>query len=117
MRKQVVFKEDFTPLNLPGGGGMVAQCIRAGNYVFIRGQTAFDERGRLVGVGDARAQAEQACENIKRMVGLAGGTLADIVKIVVYVTDRAHRAAAYPVIRRYFSSVWPCGTGYVVPGL
>jgi enamine deaminase RidA (YjgF/YER057c/UK114 family) len=118
MRKQVIWKQDFSPLNLPGSQGVVvAQCIRAGNFVFITGQTAFDENGRLVGVGDARAQAEQACENIKRLVALAGGTLDDVVKMVVYVTDRAHRQVTYPVIRRYFPRAWPCGTGYIVPGL
>ena len=95
MRKQVILKQDFTPLSLPGSDGVVvAQCIRAGNFVFITGQTAFNGDGRLVGAGDARAQAEQACENIKRLLGLAGGTLADVVKIVVYVTDRAHRPVA-----------------------
>ena len=118
MRKQVIWKQDFSPLNLPGSQGVVvAQCVRAGNFVFITGQTAFDEHGKLVGVGDARAQAEQACENIKRLVTLAGGTLDDVVKMVVYVTDRAHRQVTYPMIRRYFPKVWPCGTGYVVPGL
>src|SRR5262245_51229246 len=118
MRKQVIWKQDFSPLNLPGSQGVVvAQCVRAGNFVFITGQTAFDENGKLVGVGDARAQAEQACENIKRLVTLAGGTLDDVVKMVVYVTDRAHRQVAYPAVRRYFPKAWPCGTGYIVPGL
>src|SRR5690242_13094916 len=58
MRKQVIVKEDFTPLRLPGGDGVtVAQCIRAGNFVFLSGQTAFNEKSELVGVGDARVQA------------------------------------------------------------
>jgi len=118
MRKQVIVKEDYTPLALPGSEGVVvAQCIRAGNFVFLSGQTAFNARGELVGVGDAGAQAEQACENIKRFLELAGGKLTDVVKLVVYVTDRAYRRVAYPVIRRYFPNVWPCGTGYVIPGL
>jgi enamine deaminase RidA (YjgF/YER057c/UK114 family) len=118
MRKQLIFKQDFTPLNLPGGEGVVvAQCIRAGNFVYLSGQTAFDPDGQLVGLGDAGAQARQACENTKRLLEMAGGKLSDVVKIVVYVTDRAHRRVAYPVIRGYFPEVWPCGTGYVVPGL
>jgi enamine deaminase RidA (YjgF/YER057c/UK114 family) len=118
MRKQVIVQEDFTPLRLPGGDGVtVAQCIRAGNFVFLSGQTAFNAKGELVGIGDARTQAEQACDNIKRLVELAGGKLSDVVKMVVYVTDRAYRAAVYPVIRRHFPGPFPCGTGYVVPGL
>ncbi len=48
---------------------------------------------------------------------MAGGAMADVVKLVVYVTDRAHRKAAYPVIRSYFGEPRPCQTGVVVKGL
>ena len=118
MRKQVILKQDFTPLSLPGSDGVVvAQCIRAGNFVFITGQTAFNGDGRLVGAGDARAQAEQACENIKALMEMAGGHMSDVVKMIVYVTDRSYRAAAYPVIRSFFGEPRPCQTGVVVKGL
>ena len=118
MKKQLVFKQDFTPFDLPGGRGIVvAQCIRAGNFVCITGQTALTLDGRMVAAGDPVAQARQACENIKALVEMAGGRVSDVVKLVVYVTDRAHRRVTYPVIREYFPDVWPCGTGYIVPGL
>ena len=58
----------------------------------------------------------QACENIKALMEAAGGTLADVVRIFVYVTERADREMAYPVMREYFK-LWPCGTGLVVKGL
>jgi enamine deaminase RidA (YjgF/YER057c/UK114 family) len=48
---------------------------------------------------------------------MAGGTMADVVKMIVYVTDRSYRAAAYPVIRSYFGEPRPCQTGVVVKGL
>jgi enamine deaminase RidA (YjgF/YER057c/UK114 family) len=47
----------------------------------------------------------------------AGGTLADVVRIVVYVTDRAYRDQVYPVIRAFFGEIAPCSTGLVVSGL
>ena len=43
----------------------MAACYRAGNYVYVTGQTAFTLDGRLVGVGDPTAQTRQAMENIK----------------------------------------------------
>jgi len=117
VRKQLVHAQDYTSLGMPGSRGFSASCIRAGNYVYITGQTAFTLDGELVGVGDPAAQARQAMENIKLLIEKAGGTLSDIVKLTVYVTDRAYRATAYPVIRGYFPDVWPCGTGFVIKGL
>jgi enamine deaminase RidA (YjgF/YER057c/UK114 family) len=117
MKKELIYKiDDMSVMGMPGSTGPAAQCYRVGNLVFMMGQTAFTLDGDLVGVGDAAAQARQACENIKSLMQMAGGTLSDVVKITVYVTDRLHRDAAYPVIRSYFD-LWPCGTGLVVRGL
>jgi enamine deaminase RidA (YjgF/YER057c/UK114 family) len=116
--KRVILGQDLTPLQLPGTRGIVAaQCIRAGNHVYLAGQTAFDLDGRLVGLGDPAVQARQACENIAALVERAGGTLSDVVKLVVYLTDRAHREATWSVIRAHFPDLQPCGTEYVVRGL
>src|SRR5207249_4665389 len=103
-------------MGMLGSSGPAAQCYRAGNFVYMTGQTAFTLDGELIGVGDPAAQARQACENIKTLMELAGGKLSDVIKIVVYVTDRAYRELAYPVISSYFE-IRPCGTGIVVAGL
>ena len=115
--KTVVRTQDLAPLAMPGSTGRAVQCCRAGNHVYIQGQTAFTLDGELIGIGDAAAQARQACENIKALIEMAGGGLGDVVRIIVYVTDRAHRTAVYPMIRQYFDALWPCGTGIVVKGL
>jgi enamine deaminase RidA (YjgF/YER057c/UK114 family) len=117
MKKRVVFMQDYTSLGMPGSGGVVASCYRAGNYVYVTGQTAFTLDGRLVGVGDPTAQTRQAMENIKTLMEMAGGSLADVVKLVVYATSYGHRAAAQPVIRSYFPAVFPCERSLVVKGL
>ena len=49
--------------------------------------------------------------------GSSGGDLGDLVKIVVYVTEREYRAQVYPVIDEYFGPQKPCSTGVVVKGL
>lgn len=117
VKKELVYKiDDTSVMGMPGSEGAAAQCYRVGNFVYMTGQTAFTLTGELVGVGDPAAQARQACENIKTLMEIAGGKMSDVIKIIVYVTDRAHREAAYPVIRSYFD-LRPCGTGVVVKGL
>jgi enamine deaminase RidA (YjgF/YER057c/UK114 family) len=117
MKKRVVFTQDYTSLGMPGSGGVAAACYRAGNYVYVTGQTAFTLEGRFVGVGDPAAQARQAMENIKILMEMAGGSLTDVVKLVVYATSHGHRAAAQRVIRSYFSGMLPCERTLIVKGL
>ncbi len=117
-KKRLVYKlEDTSMMGMLGSAGAAAQCYRVGNFVYMTGQTAFTLTGELVGVNDPAEQAEQACKNIKALMEMAGGTLFDVIKIITYVTDRAHREFVYPVIRKYFEGLRPCGTGIVVNGL
>jgi len=98
----------------PGGW---AQAFRSGNTVMLQGQTGLTLDGEVVYPYDPAGQARQALENIRTLMELAGGSLADVVKIVVYVTDRAHRKQAYPVIAEMFGDLKPCSTGLIVSGL
>lgn len=117
MKKQLIHSLDATPLGLLGSRGPRAECYRLGNFVVMTGQTGISLGGELVGREDPAAQARQACENIKTLMDMAGGSMSDVVKLTVYVTDVRHREAAYPVIRSYFeSSMRPCQTG-IVAGL
>lgn len=100
-----------------GTGGAWAQGFRSGNVVMLQGQTGLTLDGEVVHPYDAAGQARQALENIQSLMELAGGTLQDVVKIVVYVTDRAHRKLAYPVIDEIFGELKPCSTGIIVSGL
>jgi enamine deaminase RidA (YjgF/YER057c/UK114 family) len=118
VNKRVVYTVEVGAMGMPGSVGRRVECYRLGNWVCMTGQAAFRlETGELVGANDPAAQAAQCCENIKALMEMAGGTMADVVKLTVYVTDRAHRAAAYPVIRSYFGDPRPCQTGVVVKGL
>lgn len=55
--------------------------------VIISGQVAFDKQGQLVGAGDFSAQAGQVFSNIRSIVESAGGTMDDLVRIGIYLTD------------------------------
>ena len=95
-----------------------SKAIRAsGDFVFMQGQVGVDDEGTLIGPDDPGLQAEQACRNIKRFIEEAGGSLQDVCKLTVYVTDIAYRPAVYAAINRWFEGVHHCSTGVVVQGL
>ena len=74
-----------------------SHAIRCGDTLYIAGQVAFDEQNRIVGVGDPRRQAEQVWLNIGLAVEAAGGTLADLVKITIFLKDVRHAPAEISV--------------------
>lgn len=95
-----------------------SKAIRAsGDFVFMQGQVGVDDDGTLIGPGDPGAQAHQACRNIKRWMEEAGGSLSDVCKLTVYVTDISYRPAVYAAINEWFDGVQHCSTGVVVQGL
>lgn len=95
----------------------VCMAVRAGNRVYLRGQTGFDFEGRFHGVGDAAAQAEQAMSCTKTLLEEAGARLEDICKVTIYITDRAYREPVYRTIGKWLKGVYPVSTGLIVNGL
>jgi 2-iminobutanoate/2-iminopropanoate deaminase len=81
-----------------------------GRPVFIAGQVANDRSGAVVGKGDFKAQAKQVFENLKTAVEAAGGSMTDVAKITVYVTDLTQVAALREVRQQYFTGNPPAST-------
>lgn len=59
----------------------------AGDLLFISGQVAWDDEGRIVGIGDGPAQARQAFDNVGKVLAAHGASWQDLVKVTVFVTD------------------------------
>ncbi len=94
-----------------------SMAVRAGNRIFLRGQTGFDLKGNFHGENNPAEQAENACRCIKQLIEEAGGKIEDVCKLTTYVTDRNYRREVYDVIAKHFKGVYPVSTGLVVSGL
>jgi enamine deaminase RidA (YjgF/YER057c/UK114 family) len=95
----------------------LCMAVRAGNLVFLRGQTGMDFNGHVQGIGDPAKQTETAMKNIKILLEEAGAKLDHICKVTVYITDRAYREPVYRVIGKWLKGVYPVSTGLIVQAL
>jgi enamine deaminase RidA (YjgF/YER057c/UK114 family) len=107
---------DWHGQNFSWQGSMIAV---GASELFGRGQTGSTlDDGRPVGLGrrplDAAAQAELALSNLSSLLQEAGSGLDDVAKITVYLSDRAYRAAVYPMIGKHFRDIHPVSTGIIV---
>jgi len=94
-----------------------SHVTRVGNTLYISGQLALDPDGKLVGEGDAEAQAEQCYRNVKTIVEHFGGSMDDVVKITQYITDLAYRPLVARPRDRYLGTPGPASTLVVIKGL
>ena len=101
----------------PAAIGPYSQATRAGNLVFFSGQIPLDPAtGDLVG-GDIAAQARRAFDNLKAVCEAAGGTMHDIVRVGLYLTDLAEFAAVNAVMGEYFAQPYPARSTIEVSAL
>jgi 2-iminobutanoate/2-iminopropanoate deaminase len=99
--------------------GHFSQAIAAdagGRLVFISGMTSKREDGSIAGVGDIEAQTRQMCENVKAAVEAAGGTMADICRVDVFVKSMADFDVIHRVRRQYFPDPPPASTMVQISG-
>lgn len=101
----------------PAAIGPYSQATRAGNLVFFSGQIPLDPAtGNLV-EGDIDAQARRAFDNLKAVCEAAGGTMDDIVRVGLYLTDLGQFAAVNAVMADYFQAPYPARSTIEVPAL
>ncbi len=84
-----------------------SRAVRVGSHVYVSGTTATDPEGRVVGVGDAHAQAVRALKNVEAALRRAGARLEDVARTRIYVTDIEDWQAIGRAHREFFGGVRP----------
>ncbi len=112
-RQQVVSGK----IGKPSGHFSHANAIEArGRLVFISGMTAKRADGTIAGPNDIEAQTRQMCENVKSAVEAAGGGMADICRVDVFIKDMTGFDIVHRVRREYFPDPPPASTMVAVSG-
>jgi len=91
----------------PAAIGPYSQAIRDGNSVYLSGQIPLDPETMELVAGDMRAQIERVFANLRAVAEAAGGTLNDIIKLTVYLTDLAHFQLVNEVMTQEFREPYP----------
>jgi reactive intermediate/imine deaminase len=100
----------------PAAIGTYSQAVRVSDTVYLSGQIGLDPVSMTL-VDGFEAQAVQVFENLKAVAEAAGGTLADVVKINLYLTDLGNFAKLNEIMARYCSEPFPARAAVGVASL
>jgi reactive intermediate/imine deaminase len=103
--------------NAPAAIGTYSQAIQAGNLVFLSGQIPLVPATMEVVDGDFEARARQVFENLQAVAEAAGGSLNDIVKLTIFLTDLGNFATVNTVMESFFEQPFPARAAVEVAAL
>lgn len=87
-----------------------SRAVRVGRHIFVTGTTATDSQGRVVGAGDAYAQAMQVFRNIEAVLQRAGAGMKDVVRTRMFVTDISRWQEIGKAHAEFFRDIRPAAT-------
>lgn len=90
--------------------GVFSNCIRVGDVVHVSGMTSRAADGVTIEGRDAYTQAQIIFTKIKRLVEAAGGTMNDVAKMTIYVTDIRQNIEVWRARREFFTGDFPAST-------
>ena len=112
MTRQIVHTD-----RAPAAIGPYSQAVRAGNTVFLSGQIPLDPATGEIVPGDISAQARRAFENLQAGCEAGGGSLGQVVRLGLYLTNLQDFAAVNAVMAEYIQAPYPARSTIEVAGL
>lgn len=112
MNKQIIHSD-----NAPAAIGTYSQAVRSGDLVFMSGQIPLVPATMEIVDGDFEARARQVFENLKAVATAAGGTLDQVVKLTIYLTDLNNFATVNSVMGDYIAEPYPARAAVGVASL
>ena len=101
----------------PAAIGTYSQAIQAGNLVFLSGQIPLEPESMQIVDGDFEARARRVFDNLGAVAAAAGGSLDNIVKLTIFLTDLDNFAAVNKVMEDYFQQPFPARAAVGVASL
>jgi reactive intermediate/imine deaminase len=112
-RQRTIIQTDSAPAAI----GTYSQAVKVGNTVYLSGQIPLVPSTMELNDGNMEAQITQVFENLKAVAEAAGGSLADISKLNIFLTDLSHFALVNEVMAGYFNEPYPARAAVGVASL
>ncbi|ABV34946.1 putative endoribonuclease L-PSP [Shewanella sediminis HAW-EB3] len=103
MAEKIIIATDKAPQAI----GTYSQAVRVGSTVYLSGQIPLNPETMQMVSDEFEAQVVQVFENLTAVCEAAGGSLSDIVKLNIFMTDLSHFATVNEIMERYFSQPYP----------
>ncbi|MGI0119242.1 RidA family protein [Zooshikella sp. RANM57] len=101
-------KQVITTENAPAAIGTYSQAVKIGTTVYLSGQIPLDPTTmEVVSNDDFAAQATQVFDNLKAVTEASGGSINDIVKLNIFMTDLSNFATVNEIMAKYFQAPYP----------
>jgi reactive intermediate/imine deaminase len=100
-------KSIISSAGAPAAIGPYSQAVRIGSTVYLSGQIALDPMSGQLVEGGFEAQVHRAFQNMKAVTEAAGGSLTDVVKLTLFLTDLADFPKANEIMQTYFAQPYP----------
>ena len=110
-------REEFRVTGLPEPISHYTDAVRWGDLLWVSGCAAITADGQVAAAGNVTGQAELAHEHLGRALHAAGTDFAHVLKVTVFLTRIADRAAVNEVRKKYFGNARPASTLVQVSGL
>ncbi|NUR87337.1 MAG: RidA family protein, partial [Nonomuraea sp.] len=96
--------------SIPATNGFYSHAVRTKDTLYVSGQAAFDDDGKVIAPGDMAVQAEAIFANLDRILADQGATWEDVTFIRSYMTDMDQRAEYGVVRKKYITGTPPAST-------
>lgn len=112
MEKQII-QTDLAPKAI----GTYSQAVKVGDTVYLSGQIPLDPATMTLVDGGMDVQIRRVFDNLKAVAEAAGGSLRDVVKLNVFLTDLAHFPLVNEIMAEYFAEPYPARAAIGVASL
>lgn len=113
MSKREIIATDKAPAAI----GTYSQAVKVGNTVYLSGQIPLDPASMNLVDGDIEAHITRVFDNLQAVAEAAGGSLKDVVKLNIFLTDLGNFAKVNEVMARYFQQPYPARAAIGVAAL